>query len=128
MDHIYYFDGNEKMISWIIETNEIKTEQRRTHAEYYYDQISAEQSKYIALHVGIFWGVGRFIIKNGDTVKARIDLDTMFEHLIQNKKSDDPFIESRTNFIKQLIDQRGLDIRYQLIEPRNNLASKLLNP
>jgi len=115
------------MISWAIETNKTIVEQVRTHAEYYYDQISVEQSKYIGLHVGIFWSVGRFIIKNGDTVKVMLDQNLMFEHLAKNKKSNDPFIESRTNFIKQLIDQRGLDIRYQLIEPKNNLASKLLN-
>ncbi len=127
MDHIYYFDGNEKTISWVIKTDEMGVEQKRTHAEYYYDKISIEQSKYIALHVGIFWGVGRFIIKNGDTVKIMLDLNSMFEHLMKNKKNNDPFIESRTKFIRQLVDQRGLDIRYQLIEPKNNLASKLLN-
>jgi hypothetical protein len=116
------------MISWVIETSKIKMEQRRTHAEYYYDQVSVEQSKYIAFHVGIFWGIGRFIIKNGDTVTVMLDLNSMFEHLTKNKKSDDLFIESRTNFVKQLIDQREIDIQYQLIEPRNNLASKLLDP
>jgi hypothetical protein len=127
MDHTYYFDGNMKMISWVIENNKTKVEQVRTHAEYYYDQVSAEQSKYIGLHVGIFWGIGKFIIKNGDTVKVMLDQNLMFEHLSKNKKSDNPFIESRTNFIKQIIDQRGLDVRYRLIEPKNNLASKLLN-
>jgi hypothetical protein len=63
MDHTYYFDANKKMISWTIETNKVMKEQKRTQAEYYYDQVPVEQSKYIALHVGIFWGIGRFIIK-----------------------------------------------------------------
>jgi len=115
------------MISWVIETNKTIVEQARTHAEHYYDQVSVEQSKYIGLHVGIFWSIGKFIIKNGDAVNVMIDQNSMFEHMSKNKKSDDPFIESRTNFIKQIIDQRGLDVRYQLIEPKNNLASKLLN-
>lgn len=127
MDHAYYFDGNMKMISWVIETNKIKVEQVRTHTEQYYDQVSVEQSKYIGLHVGLFWSIGKFIIKNGDTVKMMLNQNSMFEHLAKNKKSDDPFIESRANFIRQLIDQRRLDVRYQLIEPKNNPASKLLN-
>ena len=127
MDHTYYFDGNTKTISWVIETNKTKVEQVRTHTEYYYDQVSVEQSKYIGLHVGLFWSIGKFIIKNEDTVKMMLDQNSMFEHLVENKKSDDPFIESRTNFIRQLIDQRRLDVRYQLIEPKNNPASKLLN-
>ena len=115
------------MISWVIKTDEINVEQKRTHAEYYYDQVSIEQSKYIALHVGIFWAIGRFVIKNGDIVKVMLDLNSMFDHLMKNKKNDDPFIESRIKFIKQLIEQRCLDVRYQLIEPKNNLATKLLN-
>lgn len=126
MEHAYYFDGNEKMISWAIESNETTVEQTRTHAEYYYNRVSIEQAKYIALHVGIFWGIGRFIIKNGDTLKVMLDLNSMFDHLIKDKKNDDPFIESRTGFIKQLINQRNLDVRYQLIDPQHNPASALL--
>ena len=56
-----------------------------------------------------------------------LDLNSMFEHLAKNKKNNDPFIESRTKFINQLIEQRGVNITYQLIEPKKNLASKLLN-
>ncbi len=127
MEHVFYFDGNEKMISWRIETNETVEDQKRTHAEYYYDKVSIEQSKYIALHVGIFWGVGRFIIKNCDTVKIMLDLKSMFEHLVTNKKTEDKFIENRTNFILQLINQRSLDVRYQMIDPLQNRAHALLN-
>lgn len=115
------------MISWVIETNKTKVEQVRTHAEYYYDKVSVDQSKYIGLHVGMFWSIGRFIIRNGDTVKVMLDQNLMLEHLTKNKKSNDPFIESRTRFIKQLIDQHGLKVHYQLIEPKNNPAHKLLN-
>ena len=127
MEHIYYFDGNEKKISWIIETNETKFKESRTHAEYFYDVVSVEQSKYIALHVGIFWGVGRYIIKNGDTVNIMLDLQSMFDQLVMNKKTEDRFITNRIRFIVQLIDQRKLDLRYQLIDPAQNQASKLLS-
>ncbi|MEO9276401.1 MAG: hypothetical protein ABI340_01285 [Nitrososphaera sp.] len=127
MEHVFYFDGNEKMISWRIETNGMSEDQKRVHAEYYYDKVSIEQSKYIALHVGIFWGIGRFIIKNGDTVKVMLDLKSMFEHLATNKKTQDKFIEHRTNFILQLINQRTLDVRYQMINPLENKAHVMLN-
>src|SRR5215831_19235511 len=99
MDHIFYFDGNQRKISWIIENHQARTEQDRIHAENYYDRVNIEQSKYIAFHVGLFWSIGRFIIKNGDTVKVMLDNDAMFEQLTKNKKSDDPFIESRIGFI-----------------------------
>lgn len=127
MEHTYYFDGNEKMISWVIENSGIKFEQTRTQAEYYYDRVSIEQAKYISFHVGIFWGIGRFIIKNGDTVKVMLDQNPMFEQLVKNKKCGDLFIEFRIGFIKQLLNQRNLDVRYQLIEPNNNQASRLLS-
>ncbi len=126
MDHVYYFDGNTKTISWIIENSETQVEQARVHAENYYNRVSTEQSKYIALHVGIFWGIGRFIIKNADTVNVMLDLKSMFEHLAENKTVSDPFIISKTRFIQQLIDQRGLQIRYHLIESHQNRAAPLL--
>ncbi len=126
MEHVFYFDGNEKMISWRIESDGNSEDQKRIHAEYYYDQVTVEQSKYIALHVGIFWGIGRFIIKNGDTVKVMLDLKSMFEHLVTSKKTDDKFIENRTKFILQLINQRSLDVRYQMIDTSQNKAHTLL--
>jgi hypothetical protein len=81
MDHLCFCDDNEKRISWIIQDNETKFEQTRDHAKIYLDKISKEQSKYIALHVRIFWGIGRFVIKNGDAVKIMLDLKPMYEHL-----------------------------------------------
>ncbi|MGB6463489.1 MAG: hypothetical protein WBF38_04615 [Nitrosotalea sp.] len=127
MDHIYYFDGNSKTISWMIENSETQVEQTRVHAENYYGIVSTEQSKYIALHIGLFWGIGRFIIKNTDAVNVMLDLKSMFEHLAENKIANDPFIISKTKFIQQLIDQRGLRVKYHLIEPRQNRAAPLLS-
>ncbi|OLB91574.1 MAG: hypothetical protein AUH25_02265 [Thaumarchaeota archaeon 13_1_40CM_38_12] len=45
LDHRYYFDGNEKKISWIIDNIQTRSEQTRDHAEYYFDKVSVEQSK-----------------------------------------------------------------------------------
>ena len=126
MEHEYFFDGNQKQISWVIQNEKTTVEQYREHAENYLDRVTVVQSKYIALHVGIFWSIGRFIIKNGDSVKIMLDLKTMYEHLSNNMTSTDSFIETRTGFIKQLIEQRKLVIKYELIKPEQNIATKAL--
>ena len=115
-----------KEISWAIPTGPFIVEQKRKHHENYFDKVTVEQSKYIALHVGIFWSIGTFLIKNEDTVNVMLDSKSMYEHLIGNTETPDLFIEKRTEFIKQLIAQRKLYVRYHLIEPKDNLASKLL--
>jgi hypothetical protein len=126
MEHIYFFDGDQKKISWIIENSQIRSDESRIHAEYFYNIVTPEQSKYIALHVGIFWSIGRFIIKNGDTVKVMVNQKSMFDRLANNKSTGDTFIEKRIKFIDQIIKQRDLDVRYQLVDPNENKASKLL--
>ena len=73
MEHVLFFDGNTKRISWVIQTNNSVIEQKREHAEIYLDKVTNQQSKYIGLHVGLFWGIGMFIIKNQDIVKVAID-------------------------------------------------------
>ena len=127
MEHFYFSDGNQKQISWVIQNEKINMEQYREQAEIYLDKVSIEQSRYIALHAGMFWCIGRFIIKNGDTVKIMLDSKTMYDHLSNSTSSTDPFIETRTGFIKQLIDQRKLVIKYELIQPGQNIATKALS-
>jgi len=126
MEHNLFSDGNPKRISWIIQSGESIDEQERDHANRYMDKVTDEQSKYITLHVGIFWGIGRFIIKNEDIVNVMLDSKSMYDHLKGNTETSDIFIENRTWFLNQLIEQRKLDIRYHLIDPKENLASKLL--
>ncbi|MDH2907148.1 MAG: hypothetical protein PXX83_03525 [Candidatus Nitrosotalea sp.] len=126
MEHIYFFDGDQKKISWVIENIQSRSEESRMHVEYFYNIVTPEQSKYIALHVGIFWGIGRFIIKNGDVIKVMLDHKSMFDRLAKNELTDDIFIERRTKFIDQIIKQRDLDVRYQSIDPNENRATKLL--
>lgn len=127
MDHVYFSDGNQKRIFWVIQNEKTNVEQYREQVENYLDKVSVEQSKYIALHVGIFWCIGRFIIKNGDTVKIMLDSKTMYDHLSNSITSTDSFIETRTGFIKQLIEQRKLVVKYELIEPEQNIATKTLS-
>jgi hypothetical protein len=125
LEHILFFDGNSKTISWIIQTDNSTVEQKRDHAEIYLDKVTNQQSKYIGLHVGLFWGIGTFIIKNEDIVKITTDDKTVFEHLISNQKSDDEFIEKRTFFIRQLINQRKLKIKYEWVDSEKNPAKKI---
>ena len=126
MEHVFFCDGNQKRISWIIQSDDSNVEQFREQAEIYIDKVSVLQSKYIALHAGIFWCIGRFIIKNGDTIKVMIDSESMFEHLIGGT-SPDSFIDARTSFLNQLIQQRKLAVRYELIRPEQNIATRLLS-
>ncbi len=126
MEHIYFFDGDQKKISWIIENTQSRSEESRVHAEYFYNIVTQEQSKYIALHVGIFWSIGRYIIKNGDVIKVMLDQKSMFDRLSKSQSTDDIFIERRIIFIDQIIKQRDLDVRYQLVDPSENKSTKLL--
>ncbi len=121
-----YADGNSKRISWVIQTADSKVEQMREQADLYLDKVNEEQAKYIAVHVGIFWGVGRFIIKNEDALEIMLDSNSMYEHLVNNSPVSDPFILARSDFIKRLISQRKLIVNYHLIESNKNSASKLL--
>ena len=57
---------------------------------------------------------------------VEIDSKSMYEHLTGNNEASDIFIENRVWFLNQLIEQRKLNIVYHLIEPKENLASKLL--
>ena len=126
MKHVFYCDGNQKKIAWVIQTDGNAIEQLRDHADIYLDKITDEQSRFIALHVGVFWGIGRFIIKNNDTVSIMMDSKSMFEHLNGDRQSDDSFIQNRSVFISQIVEQRKLNIECQLIDVKDNLAHKLL--
>ena len=123
---MFCFDGNPKGISWAIQTEDSLVEQYRDHADIYLDKVTSEQSSYIALPVGFFWCIGTFIVKNNDEIDVNIDSKSMYGHLTRNNFNQDSFIETRIGFIKQLIEQWSLKINYQLIEPKENFATKLL--
>jgi hypothetical protein len=125
--HVFYSDGNTKKISWVIQTNDSIVKQNRDHAEIYKDKVTSLQSKYIALHVGLFWGIGIFIIKNEDVVKIKLDEKIMYDHLTSNSKIEDGLIEKRIQFIRQLIEQRKLKIEFEMIDADKNLARKSIN-
>lgn len=127
MNHVFYSDGDSTKISWIIQTEDSSVDQTREHVEIYKNKITDLQSKYVALHIGLFWGIGVFIIKNKDSLKIRIDEKVMFEQLNENKKTNDEFIQSRIKFINQLISQRKLKVQYELVNQNTNPAKKISN-
>jgi len=114
--HAFYSDGNTKKISWVIQTKDSIVKQNRDHADIYKNKVTSLQSKYIALHVGLFWGIGIFIIKNEDIVKIKLDEKIMYDHLTSNLKIEDEFVEKRIQFIRQLIEQRKLKIEFEMID------------
>ena len=127
MHHVFYLDGNAQKVSWVIHTNDSISEQSREHVEIYRDKISNLQSKYIALHIGLFWGIGVFIIKNEDHVKIKLDDKKMFEELTSNEEIKDEFCKNKIKFINQLISQRKLKIEFELIQQENNLSKITLD-
>jgi len=126
LQHFFFFDGNEKRIAWEIRSNDSKIQQIREHVDIYLNRVTKEQSKIIALHVGLFWGIGRFIIKNKDEIKVMIDNKNLFQVVTKNEIITDKFIQTRIHFISQLIKQRKLNIDYELIEYKENHLSKLI--
>jgi hypothetical protein len=110
----------------VIQTNDSTVEQKREHPDIYRNIVSVHQSKYIAMHVGLFWGIGRFIINNEDSVAIKIDNKTMFGQFSRNEIPSDELIKTRIHFITQLMNQRKLKINYELVGKEENLASKIL--
>ena len=127
MYHVFYSDGNAKKISWVIQTKDSIVKQNREQTDIYKDKVTSLQSKYIALHVGLFWGIGIFIIKNEDSIKIKLDEKIMYQHFTSNLKIQDEFIEKRIQFIRQLIEQRKLKIEFEKIDSDKNLAKKNIN-
>ena len=77
------------------------------------------------MHVGLFWGIGRFIIKDKDSITVKIDDKSMFNQLSKIEDPSDEFIRTKINFITQLIAQRKLKINFIFVDEKENLTSKL---
>ena len=97
MQHIFYFDGDATKIFWEIKTEESTAKQSREHVDMYKNKVTDIQSKYIALHVGLFWGIGIFIIKNEDDITIKINDEKMYEYLTEKKEIQDEFIKKRNS-------------------------------
>jgi hypothetical protein len=126
LNHILYLDGNFNNISWVIQTDESIASQNREHTKIYKNKLTQIQSKYVALHIALFWGIGTFIIKNNDEIKIKLDEKIMYDQLKINTAIEDEFIKNRIQFIKSFIKQRKLKVEFQIINSKNNIAKKLL--
>jgi len=132
MEHELFFDGNLKEYSWSIKTGKEIINQIREHPAAYLsggklDIKNKEESRFVALHVGIYWGLGVFIIKDFDKIHVMCDSKEMYEILIQQHKTLNQIIDDKIYFINQLVDHRNLKLEYRLVEPTKNMATKHLS-
>ena len=126
MERILYSDGDLRKISWIIQTSQTVISQNRKHTENYKDKITKIQSKYVALHVALFWGIGTFNIKNEDSIKIKLDEEIIYQQLKMKIPIQDEFIKNKIKFIENFIKQRKLKVEFEKINFEKNLATKIL--
>ena len=132
MEHELFFDGNLKEYSWSIKTGKEIISQIREHPPAYLsggklEIKNNEESRFVALHVGIYWGLGVFIIKDFDKIHAMCDSKEMYEILIQQHKTLNQIINDKIHFINQLVDHRNLKLEYRLIGSTKNIATEHLS-
>ena len=131
MEHKLFLDGTKTKISWIIQTGSNIRKEFRIHPPAYYsgyklDVKNDDQSKFIALHVGIYWGIGVFVIKDGDTVDVMCDSKKMYDIMNLKEETIDQIINDKIHFTNLFIKQRKLIVNYHLIDSDKNPASKLI--
>ena len=131
MEHDIFFDGNVKEYSWSIKTGDKIADQIREHPPAFrsggkLNIKNDEESRFVALHIGIYWGLGVNIIKDNDELNIMCDSDIMFGIMTKDEKSDNQIINDKVYFINQLTNLRRLKINYQLIESEKNIATKHL--
>ena len=131
MEHKLFLDGTKTKISWIVQTgNQIKKEFRvhppAYNSGYKLDIKNEEQSKFIALHAGIYWSVGVYTIKDGDTVDVMCDSKKMYDILSLKHEISDQIINDKIHFTNLFIKQRKLIVNYYLISNDENPASEII--
>ena len=132
MEHELYFDGTLTEYSWSLKTENKIVNQIRAHPPAYLsggklDVKDKQQSKCIAIHVGIYWGLGVFIIKDSDIVNVMCDSEETYDIMSKNCKIDDQIINDKIYFINQLTEHRNLKISFKLIKPESNIATEYLS-
>jgi hypothetical protein len=132
LEHELFFDGNLKEYSWSIKTGNEIANQIREHPPAYLsggklEIQNKEESRFVALHVGIYWGLGVFIIKDFDKIHVMCDSKEMYEILIQQHKTENQIIDDKIHFINQLVGHRNLKLEYHLIKSTKNIATEHLS-
>ena len=131
MKHTLFLDGTKTKISWIIQTGSNIRKEFRVHPPAYYsgyklDVKNDDQSKFIALHVGLYWGIGVFEIKDGDMVDVMCDSKKMYDIMNSKEETTDQIINDKIHFTNLFIEQRKLIVNYYLIDSDKNPASELI--
>ena len=124
MEHELFFDGTVKKYSWSIRTGDEIVNQIREHPPAYLsggklNVKDSTESKFIALHVGIYWGLGVFIIKDYDTVNVMCTSNDMYQILSHISSTDNQIINDKVHFVEQLTNHRNLKINYQITQQEN---------
>ena len=132
MEHELFFDGNLKEYTWSIKTGKEVVNQIREHPPAYLsggklEIKNNEESRFVALHVGIYWGLGVFIIKDFDKIHVMCGSKEMYKILMQQCKTENQIINDKIYFINQLVDHRNLKLEYRLIDPVKNISTKHLS-
>ena len=132
MEHELFFDGNLKEYSWSIKTGNEIINQIREHPAAYLsggklEIKNKEESRFVALHVGIYWGLGVFTIKDFDKIHVMCDSKEMYEILIRQHKAVNQIVDDKIHFINQLVNHRNLKLEYHLIDPTKNIATEYLS-
>ena len=132
MEHELFFDGNLKEYSWSIKTGKEVASQIREHPPAYLsggklEIKNNEESRFVALHVGIYWGLGVFTIKDFDKVHVMCDSKEMYEILTQQHKTTNQIIDDKIHFVNQLVGHRNLKLKYHLMDPTKNIATEHLS-
>lgn len=78
------------------------------------------------MHAGIYWSIGVYTIKDGDTVNVMCDSKKMYDILSSKDKISDQIINDKIHFINLFIEQRKLVVNYHLIDSNKNPASDLI--
>jgi len=132
MEHELFFDGNLKEYTRSIKTGKEIINKIREHPAAYLSGGKLKiknkaESRFVALHVGIYWGLGVFIIKDFDKIHVMCDSKEMHEILIQQLKTLNHIIDDKIHFNNQLVGHRNLKLEYRLINPTNNIATEYLS-
>lgn len=122
MRHTLYSDGNREGIAWVIRSESGDSRQERAHPGAFAGKVGPVGARYIALHTGLFWGIGTFRIKRGDTLEIALDDGVMYGHLALGGEPPCGLARARAAFVGQLVAQRGLDVGYSLNSPQDNPA------
>jgi len=132
LEHELFFDGNLKEYSWSIKTGKEVVSQIREHPPAYlsggkFEILNKEESRFVALHVGIYWGLGVFIIKDFDKIHVMCDSKEMYDILIQQHKTLNQIIDDKIHYINQLEGHRKLKLEYNLIDQTKIIATEHLS-